>query len=134
LDSPYTTYSSGTAAITSSTPAVFSFYFNSYVPDVVTDYTVSIPSLSLSSGTYYLNIYNPQVSNGNNTDVYWVGYDSGTSIQPYNDGTRWMDGEGSFPFSVRGTPDVPEPSTYGLIGIGALAFALAARRRKLKTA
>ena len=30
--------------------------------------------------------------------------------------------------------EVPEPSTYGLIGIGALAVAIAARRRKLKTA
>ena len=29
---------------------------------------------------------------------------------------------------------VPEPSTYGLIGIGALAVAFAARRRKLKAA
>lgn len=29
---------------------------------------------------------------------------------------------------------VPEPSTYGLIGIGALGVAIAARRRKLKTA
>jgi uncharacterized protein YjbI with pentapeptide repeats len=29
---------------------------------------------------------------------------------------------------------VPEPSTYGLIGIGALGVAFAARRRKLKTA
>ncbi len=30
--------------------------------------------------------------------------------------------------------EVPEPSTYGLIGIGALGVALVARRRKLKTA
>ena len=29
---------------------------------------------------------------------------------------------------------IPEPSTYGLIGIGALGVAFAARRRKLKTA
>jgi hypothetical protein len=32
------------------------------------------------------------------------------------------------------SPSIPEPSTYGLIGIGALAVAIAARRRKLKTA
>jgi len=31
-------------------------------------------------------------------------------------------------------PTVPEPSTYGLIGISALAVAFAARRRKLKSA
>jgi hypothetical protein len=32
------------------------------------------------------------------------------------------------------TVAVPEPSTYGLIGLAALGLALAARRRKLKTA
>lgn len=32
------------------------------------------------------------------------------------------------------TPPVPEPSTYGLVGIGALGVAFAARRRKLKSA
>jgi len=33
-----------------------------------------------------------------------------------------------------GNGAIPEPSTYGLIGIAALGVALAARRRKLKTA
>ena len=33
-----------------------------------------------------------------------------------------------------GSTPVPEPSTYGLIGVGALGVAFAARRRKLKTA
>jgi len=28
---------------------------------------------------------------------------------------------------------IPEPSTYGLIGLGALGLAIAARRQKLKT-
>ena len=33
-----------------------------------------------------------------------------------------------------GSTPVPEPSTYGLIGVAALGVAFAARRRKLKTA
>ena len=40
--------------------------------------------------------------------------------------------DGSAVFS--NTPDVPEPSTYGLIGVGALGVAIAARRRKAKAA
>lgn len=36
--------------------------------------------------------------------------------------------------TFRGASPVPEPSTYGLIGLAALGLALAARRRKLKTA
>ena len=38
------------------------------------------------------------------------------------------------PAAAGASPAVPEPSTYGLIGIGALGVAIAARRRKLKTA
>ena len=48
-------------------------------------------------------------------------------------------GLGSYSFDTSlinyaGSTPVPEPSTYGLIGIAALGVALAARRRKLKTA
>ena len=52
-------------------------------------------------------------------------------------GVTWS---GPAPIVVNGTnlwgapPAVPEPSTYGLIGIAALGVALAARRRKAKTA
>ena len=36
--------------------------------------------------------------------------------------------------SISFSPAIPEPSTYGLIGIGALGLAIAARRRKSKVA
>ena len=52
-------------------------------------------------------------------------------------GATWI---GPAPIVVNGTnlwgapPEVPEPSTYGLIGIGSLGLAFVARRRKLKAA
>ena len=51
-------------------------------------------------------------------------------------GVTW---KGPAPIVVNGTnswgaPSVPEPSSYGLIGLGALGLAFVARRRKAKTA
>ena len=48
-------------------------------------------------------------------------------------------GVGSYNFrvddlSISFSPAIPEPSTYGLIGVGALGLAIAARRRKSKVA
>ena len=99
------------------TSRVFSFDFNS--------------GIILQSGTYFLHLTNAQTSSGWN-DVRWLTGPGGTSTAYNENGSA---SSVSSSFSVWGTATVvPEPSTYGLIGIGALGLAFAARRRKLKSA
>ena len=47
--------------------------------------------------------------------------------------TFFIEGPGAGTFVNFVGENIPEPSTYGLIGIGALGVAFAARRRKIKT-
>ena len=64
-----------------------------------------------------------------------VSYSNWTDFST-NSGALGLDDYGYNTSAIKyvGRTIVPEPSTYGLIGIGALGVAFAARRRKLKTA
>ncbi len=72
--------------------------------------------LWMSTDTSYLLLAAP----------YWGEYTLGLPV------TFFVEGAGTGKFLGEAT--VPEPSTYGLIGIGALGVAFAARRRKAKVA
>ena len=71
-----------------------------------------------------VNLTGATVSYSNWTDFLTTSRASGLGSYSYN--TSLIIYAGSAP--------VPESSTYGLMGLGALGVALAARRRKLKTA
>ena len=95
-----------------------------------------------------------QLSNANLTNATLIGATlTGTYLDNANltgatvSYSNWADfltnsgasGLGSYSYNTSlinyaGNGVIPEPSTYGLIGIGALGVALAARRKKLKTA
>ena len=71
-----------------------------------------------------VNLTFATVSYSNWTDFSTNSGATGLSSYSYNTGLIFY----------AGPSPVPEPSTYGLIGIGALGLAFAARRRKLKSA
>lgn len=100
------------------------------------------------------NLLYAQLSNANLTNATLTGATlTGTYLDNANltgatvSYSNWTDfstnsgasGLGSYLYNTSlinyvGNGIIPEPSTYGLIGIGALGVAFAARRRKLKTA
>ena len=130
-------YASGTAAVAVSagdtiyhttsgwTEHVGYSYMHEYYPEYSSDYTdQNNYGLGVSANAQYIGLY----------DNGYFGYASVTI--PEADGRMYINkvafndvsGQGI----IAGGGAIPEPSTYGLIGIGALGVAFAARRRKLK--
>jgi len=100
-----------------------------------------IYAVALNGGSDFFN------SNGNYSGVWWKAgnYSSNNKyimLSWYVPGGDWFNVDKQFGFntSPRGLSvglsqtAIPEPSTYGLIGLGALGVAFAARRRKAKVA
>jgi hypothetical protein len=86
--------------------------------------TVSGMSVSLSAGTYYLELYNASAAEYPN--VYWDVND-GHSTAFHNGGTGAI---GSEAFTIYGPTSVtPEPGTMLMFGTGALGLLGAIRRR-----
>jgi hypothetical protein len=146
-----------------SSPA-FSFVFSSIPTSFTLDdldrsaysnYTV----VDIKDGTFNFAISQRDLAHGSADFFNNEGY--GLGFSPNAPGQDWSGGTGGhaiydfFPYSyVNGSPTrsgdsiyfnsygigfvststVPEPSTYGLIGIAALGVAFAARRRKIKSA
>jgi len=91
----------------------------------------------------YVNLYNANLTNADLSYANLSYTDLTGATVSYS---NWADfstnsgasGLGSYSYNTSlinyANASVPEPSTYGLIGIAALGVALAARRKKLKTA
>jgi len=118
------TYASGTAA---PTDAFVTFPYGPPGYDNLRSETISIPSLGLSAGTYWLQLLNATASGevltwDDVTSVSSQGYVmlSGGSTRP----------ESSGPFQVLGdTTGAPEPGSLGMLATGVLGMAALLRRR-----
>ena len=91
-------------------------------------------AVTLSANTTYWVGLNNDVNNNFSWDTYASGSISGLGRY----GLAWVGnssasvndlGGNLFAMNVTGTPSVPEPSTYALMGLGALALVVAYRRR-----
>jgi hypothetical protein len=130
-------------------PAEVGFGNSRYTYDYTSELSnYSIVGSNLSFGNF------PSLSNSVTDKIYGLRWNSESSYGA-NDGNLyygWMNisynqssGTLTFlgaamntapntPITVEATGAIPEPSTYGLIGLGALGVAFAARRRKAKVA
>ena len=96
-----------------------------------------------STYLYYANLTGAYLDNAVLTGAYLDGVNLTGATVSYSNWTDFStnsgaSGLGSYSYNTSlinyaGNGAIPEPSTYGLIGIGALGVAFAARRRKVKT-
>ena len=115
----------GGTATTAATTGTF-IENNAFGYDIYTE-TISLGSLDLSAGTYWLTLENGVASFGD--PVYWDENDGPSSAFDSSEGAI-----GSETFTIDGTssgPVIPEPSSLLLMGSGLLSFA-GMMRRKLK--
>jgi hypothetical protein len=102
----------------------------------ITEFTLGWAAPSDVSGFNYEVFSTASGSIASGTVSTISNYPSAASYLHYSNAAGFNSVTISSPDSLYalGYGTIPEPSTYGLIGIGALGVAFAARRRKLKTA
>ncbi len=106
-------------------------FVNEYGFSIDTE-SFSVPSLSLSAGTYWLTLQNGSTSLG---DLVFWDINNGGSVAFENfygnvNGNQ-EPGSNSDPFDINGTPAAtPEPSSFLLLGSGLLGLVRTMRRRR----
>ncbi|HUQ90112.1 MAG TPA: PEP-CTERM sorting domain-containing protein [Bryobacteraceae bacterium] len=95
---------------------------------------LSIPSVTLAPGTYWLALHNGPISNGEGAQMFWETADPNASVNfgqelGLPEGT-WTSNSLEHSFQLANS-DIPEPGTM-MLGITALAAFAAARRRMSK--
>jgi hypothetical protein len=128
---PGTLFTSGTASPTGTLTGMSSLFFYD-------EYSYDIPvSFLLPAGNFWLALHNGPLSNVTPTEMLWgttsnAGAPTGRYLDPPDgSGPSWVDSLNEHAFRLDGTAagDIPEPSTFLLLG-GSLALLSCARRRK----
>lgn len=124
-----TTYASGTATGITQTPLPFPMVDGIYNVDTE---TFSIPSLTLSAGTYWLLLQNAIVSNGDH--IYWDQSDGPSQAWTTDSSLGYLASysgtcNGPCTFSETFQVLTPEPASFGLLAMGLLGMATLLRRK-----
>jgi hypothetical protein len=96
------------------------------------NYSATIASTALTAGqTYWLSVVN-NTSIDTNDDWYWLTNSTGNAAQRHNIGVAFsLSPPASFDFSLsNNAASVPEPATFGLLGLGMASLLL--NRRKAR--